>query len=221
MRMCPPCGLWSGSARREELGEARSVEAGQTEHVFEGTAATGQTGPAGPGAVAGGTRNACFAGPSGGRCCNGACTLRPRAVARVVRVSAPFVHRLRVRYGECDPQGVVFNAHYLSYFDIALTELWREVAGGYTAMMEDGIDLVVAEVTARFLASAGFDDELDVEISVVHLGTTSMTSALRVLRDGVTVTEGEMRHVFVDVESRAKRSIPEAVRSGLERRLLV
>lgn len=135
-------------------------------------------------------------------------------------MSAPFVHRLRVRYGECDPQGIVFNAHYLSYFDIALTELWREVAGGYTAMMAEGTDLVVAEVTARFLASAGFDDELDVEIGVAHLGTTSMVSALRVVRDDGVVTEGEMRHVFIDVGSRAKRSIPAAVRSGLERHLV-
>jgi len=36
-----------------------------------------------------------------------------------------FVHELRVRYGECDPQGIVFNANYLSYFDITVTELWR------------------------------------------------------------------------------------------------
>jgi acyl-CoA thioesterase FadM len=34
----------------------------------------------------------------------------------------PFRHRLRVRYHECDPQGVVFNANYLAYFDIALIE---------------------------------------------------------------------------------------------------
>jgi len=39
-------------------------------------------------------------------------------------VSGPFRHRLRVRYNECDPQGVVFNANYLT-FDITITELWR------------------------------------------------------------------------------------------------
>ncbi len=42
---------------------------------------------------------------------------------------APFVHELRVRYGECDPQGIVFNANYLLYFDVAFTELWREAVG--------------------------------------------------------------------------------------------
>ena len=41
-----------------------------------------------------------------------------------------FVHELRVRYGECDPQGIVFNANYLAYFDHTVTELWRASAIG-------------------------------------------------------------------------------------------
>ena len=38
---------------------------------------------------------------------------------------ARFSHRLRVRYGECDPQGIVFNANYMLYVDVVFTELWR------------------------------------------------------------------------------------------------
>ena len=50
-----------------------------------------------------------------------------------------FVHELRVRYGECDPQGIVFNANYLSYFDITVTELWRATElGSWQAMVERG-----------------------------------------------------------------------------------
>ena len=47
---------------------------------------------------------------------------------------AAFVHRLRVRYNECDAQGHVFNANYFVYFDIILTELWREALGSYEAL---------------------------------------------------------------------------------------
>ena len=43
------------------------------------------------------------------------------------RVPEPFRHRIRVRFNECDGQGVVFYANYLMYFDVAMTELWREV----------------------------------------------------------------------------------------------
>ncbi len=64
-----------------------------------------------------------------------------------------FSYPLRVRYAECDPQGVVFNSHYLAYFDIDMTELWRAAFGGYGVMIDRGIDLVVAEAQLRFRAS--------------------------------------------------------------------
>ena len=64
----------------------------------------------------------------------------------------PFVHRLRVRFHECDPQGVVFNAHYFSYFDVALTEMWREAFGSYANVVADGTDVVVVEAGATFRA---------------------------------------------------------------------
>jgi acyl-CoA thioester hydrolase len=135
--------------------------------------------------------------------------------ARVAHIGRRHTHRLRVRYGECDPQGVVFNAHYFAYFDIALTELWREAAGGYAAMMEDGLDLQVVEATARYKAPARFDDELDIEIEVTHLGTTSMVTDLAIRRGGELLVEGRLAHVFVDTENHAKTPIPDQLRSAL------
>src|SRR2546428_5985566 len=51
---------------------------------------------------------------------------------------APFVHPLRVRYAECDPQRIVFNANYFAYFDVGMTELWRAAIGSYSEMMRRG-----------------------------------------------------------------------------------
>src|SRR3954452_12583206 len=65
-----------------------------------------------------------------------------------------FVHELRVRYGECDPQGIVFNANYLLYFDVAFTEYWRDRIGPWDGMDEFGVDAVVAEAKVRFRAPA-------------------------------------------------------------------
>ncbi len=128
----------------------------------------------------------------------------------------PFVHRLRVRYGECDPQGVVFNANFIMYFDVALTELWRETIGRYDAMLEAGTDMVVAEARARYLAPAAFDDELDIEVQITRLGVTGMSTAMSVRRDGATVVEGEMRHVFIDPATKLKKPIPEEIRAAME-----
>jgi acyl-CoA thioester hydrolase len=129
-------------------------------------------------------------------------------------VAEPFRYAQRVRYHECDPQGVVFNAWYLAYFDVGLTELWRQV-GGYEAMIADGTDMVVAEANLRYRAPLRFDDEFEVAIMVSRLGETSMTTQLALERNGEVVTEGELRHVFVTAREGEKVPIPDAVREGL------
>ena len=134
----------------------------------------------------------------------------------LARMGRTFTHRLRVRYGECDPQGVVFNANYLMYFDVALTELWREAIGPYSDMVEAGTDMVVAEARARFVAPARFDDVIDVAPRITHLGNTSMAMTLDILRDGELLVSGEMRYVFIDVATKQKTAIPDDVRRALE-----
>lgn len=133
--------------------------------------------------------------------------------------AAPFVHRLRVRYAECDPQGVVFNAQYLAFADHALTELWRELFGGYAAMLERGVDVVVAEARVRFRTPARFDEELDVAVTVAHLGTTSMTLHDTMTRpaDGASVAEVEVRYVWVERSTGAKTPLPDWAREPLGR----
>jgi acyl-CoA thioester hydrolase len=141
------------------------------------------------------------------------------AAARLRPMAEPFRHRLRVRWSECDPQGVVFYPNYLAYFDHLLTELWREAVGPYGEITRLGIDLLVAEAGIRYRESARFDEEIDVVAAISRLGTTSMTTGLRIERvaDGALLAEGELRHVFVDPDSFKKRDIPDAVRGGLSR----
>lgn len=134
-------------------------------------------------------------------------------------MGTPFRHRIRVRWNECDLQGVVFYANYLMYFDVAMTELWREAVEPFGDMNATGADMVVAEAQIAYRASARFDEELDLVASVVKLGNTSMTTALSVERmpAGEVLAEGRLRHVFVEPETLRKRSVPDSVRAGLER----
>ena len=128
----------------------------------------------------------------------------------------PFRHRLRVRYNECDPQNAVFNANYLTYFDITISELWREALGGYELMLDDGVDMVVAEATVRYIAPLRFDEEFEVVATVSQMGTTSLVTAMACERDGERVAEGEIRHVFIAVEGGEKTPIPDNIRAALE-----
>ena len=126
-----------------------------------------------------------------------------------------FVHRLRVRYNECDQQGIVFNGHYLFYYDVALTELWRDRVMPYQEMVNREIDVVVAEANLRFRAAARFDDLLDIAMVVKHLGTTSLVIQPEFRVGDRLVADGEIRHVFVDPSTLVKKAMPEDFRAAL------
>ena len=127
-----------------------------------------------------------------------------------------YTYRLRVRYSECDQQGVVFNAHYFAYFDDALTEVWRDVVVPYGDMVKSGVDVVVAEASARFRAPARFDDEIELRWWVTRLGNTAMSTRIDVMRGDELLVEGDLRHVFVHAGTSDKREIPPDYRVKLE-----
>jgi acyl-CoA thioester hydrolase len=131
-------------------------------------------------------------------------------------VGRPFRHRVRVRYSDCDPQGVLFFANHLTYFDVAVTELWREAIGPYGEMVDGGIDMVVAEASVRYRAPVVFDAEVEVSVEVVRLGRTAMTSRLAIREAERTLSEGELRHVFVSAGGTEKAEIPDRIRAGLK-----
>jgi acyl-CoA thioester hydrolase len=130
-------------------------------------------------------------------------------------VGEPFRHSLRVRYGECDIQGVVFNAHYLAYIDISITELWRAALGGYDVMLDRGIDIVVADAHLRFAGSARIDQQLALEAAITSMGTTSIVSRHRIAHAERMLVEATMVHVTVDRPTMSKTPIPDWLRAGL------
>ena len=127
----------------------------------------------------------------------------------------PFVHRLRVRYVECDMQGIVFNAHYYTWIDMAHTEWIRSRLGPLSELHRRGVDVVVAESSCRYLATATFDDELDVEVALESLGTTSMITQHTFRRGETVIAEGRVRHVCVATDTLAKAPWPDDVRPAL------
>ena len=110
----------------------------------------------------------------------------------------------------------MFNANYVAYFDVILTELWREALGSYQDMVDAGTDMVVAEVNVRFLGPARFDDVIDFEARLTRLGETSMSTRIDSRTNGEPVVQGEIRHVFIDPATKAKTPMPQNIRDALE-----
>lgn len=127
-----------------------------------------------------------------------------------------FFHRLRVRWAEVDMQRIVFNAHYLMYFDTAISDYWRALALPYTEAMEhlEG-DLYVVKATIEFHASAGLDDQIDVALRCTRIGSSSITFSGAIFRGDRHLISSEIVYVFADPATQTSRPVPQALRDIL------
>ena len=127
-----------------------------------------------------------------------------------------FFERLRVRWAEIDAQKIVFNGHYLMYFDTAVAGYWRALALPYAPTMEslEG-DLYVRKATVEYHASAVYDDLIDVGMRCDRVGNSSMTLAAAVFRGETLLVSGELVYVFADPHTQTSRPVPVALRDIL------
>ena len=130
-------------------------------------------------------------------------------------MSTPYRHTIRVRYAECDAQGVVYFARYPFFFDVAITELWRDRIGPYDEMVQAGTDFVVGELNVKYRAPALFDELIDVVIDAIRVGETSVTFEWRIVRGDDLLIEGMLRQVCIDPPTKTKKRVPDEVRAGL------
>jgi YbgC/YbaW family acyl-CoA thioester hydrolase len=124
--------------------------------------------------------------------------------------------RLRVRWAEIDAQQVVFNVHYLMYFDTALSAYWRALAMPYAqTMVSLGGDLYMRKATLDYVGSARYDDVLDVGVRCERIGTTSMTFNTAVFRQERCLVHGELVYVFADPATQTPRPVPAVLRETM------
>ena len=124
--------------------------------------------------------------------------------------------RVRVRYAETDQMGVVYHANYLIWFEVGRVELMREMGVPYRMLEEEGALIPVVEVTARYMASARYDDVLIVRTFVAGLRGSIIRLRYMILRaeDELLLCEGESVHLVVGRDMKM-RAIPEKYAEGL------
>lgn len=116
-----------------------------------------------------------------------------------------FLHPLRVRWNECDAQGIVFNVNYFLYFDIAVWEWTRAL--GYA--MGEAPEFLTARAECDFLGSAFFDDELEIGMRARRFGTKSLEMAAALFRGGAPLGRGVLTYVYVKKGTRETAPLPE------------
>lgn len=133
-------------------------------------------------------------------------------------MSTPFEYRLRVRYAECDAQGVVFNARYGDYADLAMNEFVRTLFGNYQNLLDQDLDIQVVSMTINWQAPAQFDDVLSARVHTQKLGNTSFTISVDFSRypEDDAIAHAELTYVVVSPASLTKKPIPETMRQSLK-----
>jgi YbgC/YbaW family acyl-CoA thioester hydrolase len=125
--------------------------------------------------------------------------------------------RLRVRWAEVDLQKIVFNSHYLMYFDTAVATYWRLMAMPYNETLEQlGGDLYVRKATVEYEGSARYDDLIDVGIRCARIGTSSLVFGAAVFRGDERLVSGELVYVFADPATQTSRPVPQPLRDAMQ-----
>jgi acyl-CoA thioester hydrolase len=123
---------------------------------------------------------------------------------------------LRVRWAECDPQGVVFNANYLAYCDHALSEYLRAIGLPYGDYIAAGYDMVLVTTTIDYHAPARPDDDLTISCRIGDFGDTSWSMRVLACNGDTRVMSATSRYVTVDGSGR-KRPTPALLRDAVTR----
>jgi YbgC/YbaW family acyl-CoA thioester hydrolase len=125
-------------------------------------------------------------------------------------------HPLRVRWAEVDMQHVVFNANYLMYFDVAITEYWRVIAkGAEKDFHDDYMKLYSVKATIEYHGSARYDELIEVGCRLARLGRSSMTFAFGIWRGPEHLVSGEIVYVHVEPETGKGSPIPDRLRDAM------
>lgn len=124
-------------------------------------------------------------------------------------------HSHRVRYHECDAQGFLFNSRHLEMADVAMTEWLRQLGWSYDEFVADGADVSVVRAEVDYRLPIRFDEVIDLTVTCLHVGTSSLRLGTRFCRGEELVASTELVYVNLDVENGGSRPLPESIRTRL------
>ena len=126
---------------------------------------------------------------------------------------------LRVRWAECDAQGIAFYGAYMGFLEIAQSEYFRNLGYSIYRIAETGyFDTVVAKATLEYKSSARIDDMLDLHTRVSHLGNTSMIMDSEIYRQNPEelLLQSQIIYVGFDIPENAKKPVPKDIRTVVQ-----
>ena len=122
---------------------------------------------------------------------------------------------VRVRWMECDAQGIVYNGAYLGYLEIGQAEYYRNLGFAIYIIPQSGyFDFAVVKSTQEFKAPAKVDEIIELHVRGSKIGNTSLTLNLEIYPEGSDrlLTSIETVYVGYDAATESSRPVPDAIR---------
>lgn len=120
-----------------------------------------------------------------------------------------FTTPLKVRWADCDMQGIVFNPNYLVYADVAMTEYMRAVGYPYPeTLLPFGVDVFAVNANVDFRSSARFDDDLTLAVRTQRFGRTSFLFRIAMFRGEELLCDVRTTYVCASPEQKIPAPVP-------------
>ena len=130
-----------------------------------------------------------------------------------------FHYKTRVRWMDCDAQGIAFNGSYLGYLEIAQSEYFRNLGFSIYRIAAAGyFDSAVVDTNIKFNAPVRVDDIIELYAKVSHIGTTSLQLDVEIYKESNQdkCTMIEAVYVGLDTKTMTKRPVPDAIRQIIQ-----
>lgn len=126
-----------------------------------------------------------------------------------------YTHQIRVRYEETDRMGFVYYGKYLTWFEVARSELFRHLKLPYVDLEKKGVYLPVVEAVCRYESPLTYDDLVEIKVRVSEMKNASIAFEYEITKDGKLTTIGKTTHVFINKDLKPVR-IPAEVKEALK-----
>ena len=126
-----------------------------------------------------------------------------------------FKTSVRVRWMECDAQGIVYNGAYMGYLEIGQADYYRNLGFAIYIIPKSGyFDFAVVKSTLEFKAPARVDEIIDFYVRVSNIGNTSLSLNMEIYPEGSDrlLTSIESVYVGYDAATETTKRIPDDIR---------
>lgn len=104
-----------------------------------------------------------------------------------------------VRYAETDQMGIAHHSNYPIWYEVARTDLIKQIGMTYSEMEQQGLIMPLLELQCKYISAAYYEDHLIVEAELTKMSGVKLEVEYAVYREGdeTLINVGKTVHALV------------------------